>query len=104
MLDTHVGGVKQPNPSLLQLHQQTGKPNKVVCKLLRGMAQKLNIQHTSLYSKQCSKTPLVCCATKNMTLLFLYNINKLFCLCHTYFPNALLYLLNKQDKQNTVML
>lgn len=88
MCDTHVGGVKQPNPSLLQLHQQTGKPKKRGVQIAEGNGTK--IKHTTFCSKLCSKTSLVCCATKNMIRLFLHSINKLCCLCHTYFPNALL--------------
>lgn len=45
MCDTHVGGVKQPKPSLLQLHQQTGKPNKRGMQIAEGNGTK--IKHTT---------------------------------------------------------
>lgn len=50
MCDTHVGRVKQPKPSLLQLHQQTGKANKGGVQIAEGNGTK--IKHTVPKSAQ----------------------------------------------------
>lgn len=81
---TWEGWSSQSHPCYSSTSRQA-RQTKGVCKSLRGMAQKLNILF-----QRVPKSSLVCCARKNMTLLFLHSVNKVCYLCHTYFTNALL--------------